>query len=190
MPLGRGRPPREPRRLRHLYRAARKHRAVSGRWPRVISPVTHTDHLFWYKTCFRDPRMPQRQDKVLVKDFVARTVGPEWVIPTLWDGVRLPHRDRRTWPRPFVIKANHGCGFNTFVRGRARWTRRWWRRWNRCRGRKGPRCPPGEIARRGARSGSNELVTRVSDSCEHCVALNSGHPPDPVPDRSGKMPER
>lgn len=108
--------------MRQLYVAARKHRAVTGSWPRVIAPVTHTDHLFWYKTCFRDPLLPQRQDKIAVKDFVTRTLGPEWVIPTLWDGARLPRRDRRTWPRPFVVKANHGCGFNTFVRGRARWS--------------------------------------------------------------------
>ncbi len=87
----------------------------------MVSPVTHTDHLFWYKTCFRDPLLPQRQDKVLVKHFVARTLGPEWVIPTLWDGVRLPRRANRDWPRPYVIKANHGCGFNAYVRGRVRW---------------------------------------------------------------------
>ena len=55
-------------------------------------------------------------DKVLIKDFVSQKLGNEYVIPTLWHGTKLPPRDSRTWPKPYVIKANHGSTWNIFVR--------------------------------------------------------------------------
>ena len=52
----------------------------------------------------------------LVKDFVRDRLGSEWLIPTLWQGERLPPLEQRTWPVPFVVKANNGSGWNVFVR--------------------------------------------------------------------------
>ena len=60
--------------------------------------------------------MPLRADKVLVKNFVAGKLGPGWITPTLWHGASLPPLHERIWPRPFVLKANHGSGMNIFVR--------------------------------------------------------------------------
>src|SRR3546814_961105 len=54
-------------------------------------------------------------DKVLVKDFVAQRIGKDHVISTLWCGKQLPPIRDRNWPKPFVIKANHGSGSNIFV---------------------------------------------------------------------------
>ena len=49
-------------------------------------------------------------------DFVRDQLGSEWITPTLWHGKHLPPLKQRTWPIPFVIKANNGCGWNFFVR--------------------------------------------------------------------------
>jgi hypothetical protein len=60
--------------------------------------------------------LPRLQDKILVKEYLAEILGSDWVIPNLWIGKELPRRTERNWPIPFVIKANHDCGWNSFVR--------------------------------------------------------------------------
>jgi hypothetical protein len=58
-------------------------------------------------------------DKILVKDFVTKKLGPGWTTPTIWHGASLPPRHERVWPLPFVLKANHGSDMNIFVRSAA-----------------------------------------------------------------------
>jgi hypothetical protein len=55
-------------------------------------------------------------DKIAVKAHVAELIGAQYLIPTLWSGPALPPREERTWPVPFVLKANHGSGLNHLVR--------------------------------------------------------------------------
>lgn len=86
------------------------------RLPRLNPPVTFCEKIMHRKIVDRDPRLPRLQDKILVKEYVAEILGSEWVIPNLWTGKELPRRTERNWPIPFVIKANHGCGWNYFVR--------------------------------------------------------------------------
>jgi hypothetical protein len=52
---------------------------------------------------------------VLVKPIVEAKLGSDWIIPTLWHGTKLPPREARQWPAPFVLKANHASGWNYFV---------------------------------------------------------------------------
>jgi hypothetical protein len=80
-----------------------------------VRPRTQTERIQHRKLFVRDPRLPLRQDKIEVKRFVADTVGADHVVPTLWSGTQLPPRRLRTWPRPFVLKASHGCGWNVMV---------------------------------------------------------------------------
>ncbi len=82
----------------------------------LIHARTFGEKLQRRKLLDRDPRFPLLQDKVLVKDYVAQRLGEDWVIPTLWAGERLPPRELRTWPTPFVIKANNASRRNIFVR--------------------------------------------------------------------------
>lgn len=82
----------------------------------VLYPRTHNEKIQRVKIFNRDPRLPQRADKIRVKDFVRDRLGGDWVTPTLWHGEHLPPLEQRTWPIPFVIKANNGSGRNFFVR--------------------------------------------------------------------------
>lgn len=86
------------------------------RLPHLHPPVTFCEKIVRRKMVDRDPRLPRLQDKILVKEYAARLLGNDWVVPNLWTGERLPPRSERDWPIPFVIKANHGCGWNYFVR--------------------------------------------------------------------------
>ncbi len=85
------------------------------RWPRFASPRSFSEKVQHRKLFERDDRFTRLADKVEVKEYVAEKLGAGFVIPTLWQGTRLPPVENRDWPVPFVIKANHGSGWNAFV---------------------------------------------------------------------------
>lgn len=87
-----------------------------GRWPNLRHPTRFSEKVQVAKLTWRSPAMPVLADKVRVKDVVARRLGPDWVTPSLFSGPRLPPREARDWPLPFVIKTNNASGTNIFVR--------------------------------------------------------------------------
>lgn len=84
---------------------------------RLTRPKRWSEWVQWRKMFDHDPRHPLLQDKLRVKDHVAELLGPDWVIPTLWQGDALP--ETPPWPGPFVVKARHGCNQTRFVRDAA-----------------------------------------------------------------------
>ena len=106
--LPRAEPRRAPLRLSvmHWWR--------NGHFPDFAEPTTFNELVQARKLNDRDPRLPLLADKIRVKEHVARRLGEEWVIPTLWHGTALP--ERPDWPLPFVLKASHGCCQCAFVR--------------------------------------------------------------------------
>lgn len=106
--------------VRACLRPLKQIAAPYGGWQMMlrslIYPRTFSEKVQRVKIFNRDPRLPQRENKILVKDFVKERLSAEWVIPTLWSGEFLPSIEQRNWSIPFVIKANNGCGWNIFVR--------------------------------------------------------------------------
>lgn len=101
-----------------------------GRSPDLDDPRTFTEHVQYRKLHDRDLLMSACADKLAVKARVADVLGSEWVIPTIWHGTELPWQIE--WPKPFIVKARHGC--NQYVPvfdARANWqkirrnTQRW-----------------------------------------------------------------
>ncbi|HEX8527417.1 ATP-grasp fold amidoligase family protein [Allosphingosinicella sp.] len=90
------------------------HLARNRHWPDLEAPRTFNERIQARKLIDRDPMLPLLADKVKVKDFVAKRLGREWLIPTLWNGPMLP--DRPLWPVPFVVKSNHASQQCIFVR--------------------------------------------------------------------------
>ena len=58
-------------------------------------------------------------DKLHAKSVATEAVGAWLVIPTYWQGDRLPLV--APWSTPFVVKANHGCGQIVVVRSEDDW---------------------------------------------------------------------
>ena len=87
-----------------------------GRFPNLRNPRRFSEKVQFRKLYGDQPLFARLADKLLVKDFVAEIAGPDLVIPTVWSGTTLPSTHERSWPLPFVIKANHGSGTNRFVR--------------------------------------------------------------------------
>jgi hypothetical protein len=91
------------------------YRLVHGRLPDLAAPLRFTEKVQARKLSQHRSPMIWQADKALVKSWVADLLGPDWITPTFWAGVELPPRADRTWPAPYVIKANNGSGNNTFV---------------------------------------------------------------------------
>lgn len=89
-----------------------------GRLPR-LNGKKFSERIFARKVRERNPLYSTLADKVLVKDYVAREIGAQYVIPTLWAGPDISKAPLTTLPKPYVIKANHGSGWNIFVRNDA-----------------------------------------------------------------------
>lgn len=90
-----------------------------GRWPNLRTPTTFNEKVAWRKLYDDDPRIPLYLDKIAVKDIIAERFGQGLLIPTLAIYDSPAEMDFATWPLstpPYVIKANHGCAMNIFVR--------------------------------------------------------------------------
>jgi hypothetical protein len=89
---------------------------IFGSLPNLTTPRKFNEKVQWRKLNERNPLFVVCADKVLVKDWVREKIGKEFIIPTLYYGKALPLVSERGWHVPLVIKANHGSGWNYFVK--------------------------------------------------------------------------
>ncbi|MEO7786427.1 MAG: ATP-grasp fold amidoligase family protein [Sphingomicrobium sp.] len=89
-----------------------------GRLPDLDAPRLFTEWVQWRKLNERSLLLAAMTDKGRSKAMVAASLGPEWVVPTLWQGQVAPKV--APWPTPFVIKSSHGCNQYAIVRDAAR----------------------------------------------------------------------
>lgn len=85
-----------------------------GRELDLLNPKTFSEKLQWLKLYNRKPEYTMMVDKFAVKDYVAKIIGNEYIIPTLgvWDSFN--DIDFDSLPAQFVLKTTHGGG-NTGV---------------------------------------------------------------------------
>lgn len=74
------------------------------------SPKTYSEKIQWLKIYGREPINKIMSDKYLVKDYISKQIGAEYVIPLLgvWDNENDINFD--TLPDRFVLKCNHNSG--------------------------------------------------------------------------------
>ncbi len=92
-----------------------------GYLPDLDNPRLFTEWVQWRKLYDRDLGLAALTDKVYAKAFAAERIGSDLIVPTLWQGERLP--DSPPWPMPFVVKSNHGCKQFVVVRCTNDWQR-------------------------------------------------------------------
>lgn len=88
-------------------------RLKTGKRLNLKNPQTFSEKLQWLKLYNRKPEYTQMVDKYAVKDYVAKIIGNEYVIPTLgvWD--KPEDIEWNQLPEKFVLKTTHdggGCG--------------------------------------------------------------------------------
>ena len=74
------------------------------------NPQTFNEKLNWLKLNKRNPEYTKLVDKYDVKEYVSKTIGEEYIVPTLgvWDNV--DEIDFESLPEQFVIKCTHDSG--------------------------------------------------------------------------------
>lgn len=112
------------------YRAALKHWywLFKGRPCHLEAPRTMTDKIHWLKLYDSTPLKGRLADKFLVREWVADTVGEEYLVPLLgvWDSP--DEINFASLPSSFVLKATHGSGWNIFVLDKSALDKAWARR--------------------------------------------------------------
>lgn len=73
-------------------------------------PKTFNEKLQWLKIYDRNPLYTLLVDKYRVKEWVAHTIGPEYVIPLLVKYDSPEEIDLNKLPNQFVLKCNHDSG--------------------------------------------------------------------------------
>jgi len=84
-------------------------------WPNFIKPRRFSEKVWCRQLYVRDKRFVHVTDKLKVREFVANIVGDEYLIPLLWCGTQPKEIPWGLLPAQFVLKANHGCGYNIIV---------------------------------------------------------------------------
>lgn len=74
------------------------------------APRTFNEKLQWLKLYNRKPEYTQMVDKYAVKEYVAKLIGEEYIIPTLGVWNRVEEIDFENLPNQFVLKTTHGGG--------------------------------------------------------------------------------
>jgi hypothetical protein len=85
-------------------------------WPNFVHPRRFTEKLWSRMLHDRDPQLILANDKLRVRDYVAAKVGNECLVPLLWSGDKPEEIPFHELPAKYVIKTNHGCGFNVIVK--------------------------------------------------------------------------
>lgn len=92
---------------------------TTGRKLDLENPQTFNDKSQWLKLYDCTPLKTQLADKYLVRDWVKERIGEECLVPLLgvWNSFDQINFD--LLPDRFVLKANHGSGWNIVVRDKA-----------------------------------------------------------------------
>ncbi len=92
-----------------------KFRFSMGRKLDLENPQTLNEKLQWLKLYDRNPEYTVMADKVKAKEWIAKRIGAEYIIPTLgvWDN---PNEiDFEALPNQFVLKCNHNSGLGMYI---------------------------------------------------------------------------
>lgn len=90
-------------------------RAIMGQELNLDNPQTFNEKLQWLKLYNRKPEYTMMVDKYKVREYVAKTIGEEYLIPLLgvWDDP--DEIDFEKLPNQFVLKCNHNSGLGMCI---------------------------------------------------------------------------
>ncbi len=91
------------------------YREIHGRNPNLLRPRLFTEKIQWRKLFDLNPVYAVLSDKISVRNFIASRVGGEWLVPLLWVGDTVEDIPFDTLVPPYILKCNHGSGFNLLV---------------------------------------------------------------------------
>lgn len=87
-----------------------------GYTPNLDDPASFNEKIFWMKLNYHNPLVTTCCDKFAVKDYVTKTLGPGYVIPTIQSWERAEDVDFSILPKQYVMKVNWSSGYNIIVK--------------------------------------------------------------------------
>ena len=89
--------------------------AELGRWLRLDDPQTFNEKLQWLKLYDHRPEQTVLVDKYLVREYIRKTIGEEYLIPLLGVWEDPSDIDFDSLPDRFVLKCNHNSGLGMYI---------------------------------------------------------------------------
>ena len=93
----------------------RRYRKRVQRTPDLKNPKYFTELMQWRKLHDKNPVYTLISDKLAVRDYVKDKVGSGFLIPLIRSARNWDELDFNSLPETFIIKANHGSGWNEIV---------------------------------------------------------------------------
>lgn len=93
----------------------RMYYANTGQKLDLKNPKTFNEKLQWLKIYDRNPTYTIMADKYLVKEYVAKIIGPEHIVPTIGVWEKPEDIEFETLPNRFVLKCNHNSGLGMYI---------------------------------------------------------------------------
>ena len=93
---------------------------VMGEYLNLDNPRTFNEKIQWLKLYNSTPIKTRLADKYLVRDWVKEKIGEQYLIPLLGVYDKFEDIDFDKLPNQFVIKCNHGSGWNIIVKDKSK----------------------------------------------------------------------
>ena len=84
------------------------------------NPKTLSEKLMWLRVYDNSPLKTKCADKYEVREYVKEKIGEEYLIPLYGVYDNFDEIDFDSLPNQFVMKCNHGCGYNIIVKDKAK----------------------------------------------------------------------
>lgn len=88
---------------------------TTGRKLNYKNPIYLNDKLMWLNRYWNSPLKVQCADKIRVHDYIKQKGLEKYVVPILGVWSNADEIDFDKLPMQFVLKCNHGCGYNIIV---------------------------------------------------------------------------
>ncbi|WP_339916546.1 ATP-grasp fold amidoligase family protein [Yeosuana marina] len=89
--------------------------------PNFKNPKTHNERMAKRRFCYTD-KMTRLSDKIEVRKHVSEVIGEDYLVPMFFEMDSLTKNSYNKLPSSFVIKANHGSGFNLIVKDKSKYS--------------------------------------------------------------------
>ena len=86
----------------------------------IDNPTTFNEKIQWLKLYDSTPIKTQLSDKYLVRRWIKDKIGDDYLIPLLGVYKKFEEIDFKNLPNKFVIKCNHGSGYNIIVKDKTK----------------------------------------------------------------------
>ena len=107
---------------KELYKEELKswYQKITGKFLNLNNPRSFNEKIQWLKLYAATPIKTRLADKYLVRDWVKEKIGEKYLIPLLGVYNKFEDINFKKLPNQFVIKCNHGCGYNIIVKDKSK----------------------------------------------------------------------